>query len=313
MTTGYVSGVDAATLLRGFRPHVAEIRGLRTEYWLGGDGPPLLLVHGLGGGAVNFTGLAPLFARSHRVLIPDLPGHGGTEPLPHVDGLDDLAAHALAVAEHEGVTTASVLGYSMGGVVALRLAAARPDAVSRLVLIAPAGIVSTTRRARLWLGISGFLRPARIASHGRRLVARRPTLRRPIFGYWGATAPEALSGESVLGFLEPAARHTDVDSAGRALLADDPRQDLGLVRCPTFLLWGARDRLIPLADGFEYARRLRCPIRVIPAAGHLVVGEYPEVCAELLEPFLLDGVRKVDELPLDAELLREARGERAYP
>jgi pimeloyl-ACP methyl ester carboxylesterase len=52
------------------------------------------------------------------------------------------------------------------------------------------------------------------------------------------------------------------------------------------LVWGARDRLVPLADGFEYARRLRCPIRVVPAAGHLFVGEYPAETAAILEAFL---------------------------
>jgi pimeloyl-ACP methyl ester carboxylesterase len=52
------------------------------------------------------------------------------------------------------------------------------------------------------------------------------------------------------------------------------------------VVWGARDRLIPLEDGIEYARRLPAPLRVVPAAGHLIVGEYPEECAELLLGFL---------------------------
>jgi pimeloyl-ACP methyl ester carboxylesterase len=76
------------------------------------------------------------------------------------------------------------------------------------------------------------------------------------------------------------------------------------------LLWGARDRLVPLADGFEYARRLRCPIRTIPAAGHLLVGEQPQACAAVLTGFL-DRVGEVDELPLEAELLGELGRERA--
>ena len=59
----------------------------------------------------------------------------------------------------------------------------------------------------------------------------------------------------------------------RALLGDDPRPDLDRVRCRTLLVWGARDRLVPLSDGFEYARRLRAPIRTLPDSGHLVVGE----------------------------------------
>jgi len=93
---------------------------------------------------------------------------------------------------------------------------------------------------------------------------------------------------------------------------DDPRQVLDRVRCPTLLVWGARDRLIPLEDGFEYARRLRAPIRVVPAAGHLVVGEQPEACAEILLEFL-DRVGEVDELPFEAELPGQLRREGADP
>jgi pimeloyl-ACP methyl ester carboxylesterase len=277
-----------ATLLPGFRPHVAEIRGVRTEYWVGGDGPPLLLVHGLGGAAINFTELGPILARRRRVLVPDLPGHGGTEPLERVDSLDDLADHVAAVAEHEGMLPAPVVGNSMGGLVALRLAVSRPEAVSALALVAPAGIISATRRGRMWLRVTGIVKPARKAARFRTAIARHPRLRYPVLGVWGADEPRALSREAVLGFLEGPSRHTDLDSAARALVKDDPRPDLHRVRCRTLVVWGARDRLVPLADGFEYARRLRCPIRAVPAAGHLIVGEQPEACATILEDFLDD-------------------------
>lgn len=280
--------MSGATLLPGFRRHVADIRGLRTEYWTGGEGPPLLLVHGLGGAAVNFTELGPLLARRWRVLVPDLPGHGGTEPLERLDSLDDLAEHVASVAEFEDMLPAAVLGNSMGGVVALRLAVSRPEDVSALVLVAPAGIVSTTRRARIWLAATGMIQPARRVARFRRTVARYPRVRYPVFGIWGAVDPRTFTHEAVLGFLEGPSRHTDLDSAARALLGDDPREDLDRVRCRTLLVWGARDRLVPLADGFEYARRLRCAIRVVAAAGHLLVGERPEACAELVEQFLAE-------------------------
>ncbi len=278
--------MTSATLLRGFERKVEEVAGLRTRYWVGGAGPPLVLVHGLGGAAWNFTDVAPLLARRRRVLVPDLPGHGGTAALPQVETLSDLAGHVLAVAEHEELSPAAFLGYSMGGPVSLRLAVERPEAVSSLVLVAPAGIVSTTRRAELWLAAISALRPARKVARFRFLLARRPNLRAPIFGYWGADDPRALSPESVVGFLAAQPEHADVAGAARALLKDDPRPDLASVTCPTAVVWGARDRLIPLEDGFEYARRLGCPLRVLPATGHLVVGECPEELAAVVEAFL---------------------------
>ncbi len=272
-------------LLRGFQSHVAEIRGIRTRYWLGGEGPPLVLVHGLGGAAYNFTALGPLLAERRRVLIPDLPGHGGTAPLSAVESLGDLAAHVAAVAEHEEMTPTAVVGYSMGGVVALRLASERPDAVSALALVASAGIVSLTRRAGIWLELVTALRPGRLVARARDPVARRPNLRL-VFGWWGAEDPRALPPEAVAGFLEAQVEHEDVESAARALRREDPRAYVDRVRCPALVLWGARDRLVPLEDGFDYARRLGAPLRIVPAAGHLVVGEYPEECAALLLDFL---------------------------
>jgi pimeloyl-ACP methyl ester carboxylesterase len=283
---------------------------VRTRYFVGGEGPPLVVVHGLGGAAVNFTLLAPLLARRHRVLIPDLPGHGKTEPLERADGLTAFADHVAALAELECMFPAPVVGYSMGGVIALRLAVSRPESVSGLALVAAAGIVSVSRRAEIWLAVTGALRPAQVMTRFRGTFARRPRLRWLPFGLWGAVDPPALTPEGVLGFLEGPSQHTNVGMAGRALLRDDPRPDLDHVRCPVLLLWGSRDRLVPLVDGFEYARRLRAPIRTLPAAAHLLVGEQPHACAEILEGFL-DRIREVEELPLDAELVRQLGRERA--
>lgn len=302
--------MSEATLLRGFEPRVASVDGVRTRYFVGGQGPPLVVVHGLGGAAVNFTLLAPLLARRHRVLIPDLPGHGKTEPLERADDLTAYADHVAALAELEGMFPAPLIGYSMGGVIALRLAVSRPKSVTALALVAAAGIVSVSRRAEIWLAVTGALRPAQIMTRFRGTFARRPRLRWLPFGLWGAVDPPALAPEGVLGFLEGPSQHTDVGMAGRALLRDDPRPDLDHVCCPVLLLWGSRDRLVPLVDGFEYARRLRAPIRTLPAAGHLLVGEQPHACAEILVDFL-DRIREVEELPLDAELVRQLGRERA--
>src|SRR2546423_1004703 len=67
-------------LLAGFEERWMTFRGARVRYFVGGNGPPLVLVHGLGGAASNWVELAPALARSHRVLALDLPGHGGSSP-----------------------------------------------------------------------------------------------------------------------------------------------------------------------------------------------------------------------------------------
>ena len=57
------------------------------------------------------------------------------------------------------------------------------------------------------------------------------------------------------------------------------------MRCPVLVLWGARDQQVPLEDGFEYARRLGAPLRVIADCGHLLIGERPDVCARAVLGF----------------------------
>jgi pimeloyl-ACP methyl ester carboxylesterase len=105
----------------------------------------------------------------------------------------------------------------------------------------------------------------------------------------------------VEGLLAPHLLHTDTRSAGRALLAG-PLPDLGRVRCPSLLVWGARDRMVPLSDGFALARRLKAPLRTVADAGHLVVVERPDAVVDALEA-ISDWVRQLDEPPADREPL----------
>jgi pimeloyl-ACP methyl ester carboxylesterase len=127
-------------------------------------------------------------------------------------------------------------------------------------------------------------------SRHRAEVARRPRLRRLAFGVWGSVHPAGMPPEACLGFLEGSGMATDTRTARRALIAERCREELELLERPALLVWGARDRLVPLEVGFEYARRLRAPLRTVPAAGHLVIGEYPDECVVLLEEFLRDSM-----------------------
>jgi pimeloyl-ACP methyl ester carboxylesterase len=277
---------DAKVDVRGFEERFAQVRGSRLRYLVRGEGEPLVLVHGLGGAASNWLALAPLLLPGRRLLVPELPGHGGSEPLPAARNLNTYADSLAALIEREGFPPAAVVGHSLGGAIALRLAIRRPDAVSRLVLAAAAGISSGTRSARYALTITGILKPGRRIAPHRRLVARSPLLKSLVFGRWGAADPQALPADVVEAFLSGPARHTDTFSAAKALVKDDPRADLDRVRCPSLVLWGARDNQLPIGDAFDYARRLRGRLRVIADCGHLLIGEQPDACADAIESFL---------------------------
>src|ERR1041384_5670819 len=132
------------------------------RYFVGGEGPPLVLVDGLGGAAAKWTELAPLLVRRHRLLVPDLPGHGGSTALPAVSGLEPFADRVALLAEHEGMVPAPVMGHSLGGMVVLRLALRHPQHLSSLVLAA-AGVLSI---GNVWgrnlLSVLTPVRPGRV-------------------------------------------------------------------------------------------------------------------------------------------------------
>jgi pimeloyl-ACP methyl ester carboxylesterase len=257
----------------------------RLRYAASGDGPPVVLVHGLGGTIENWRGIAPALARRHRVLVPDLPGHGHSEALPGDAHLDEFADCVVAMAEAEGIGSAVWIGHSLGGTVALRAAVRRPDAVRGVVLAAAAGIGSSTRLGRVAVTLMGLVQPGKAIAPHREAWANSRLGRRVAFGWWGVGDAGALEPEFAEGFFEGPAHHTNTRQAGRALLATDPLDGLDRIACPVLALWGARDNWVKLDDGIEYARRLGAPLRMIAGCGHLLIGERPEVCVAAIEEF----------------------------
>jgi 4,5:9,10-diseco-3-hydroxy-5,9,17-trioxoandrosta-1(10),2-diene-4-oate hydrolase len=277
---------DAKVELPGFEERFADVRGTRLRYLVAGEGEPLLLVHGLGGAAANWLAVVPLLLGGRRLLVPELPGHGGSAALPAAPSLNAYADRLGLLLEREGLASAALVGHSLGGAIALRLSIRRPDAVNALVLAGAAGISSGTRNARYALTITGIVKPGRRLAPHRWRIARSNALKRVVFGRWGASDPPALRAELAEAFLSGPARHTDTVSAAQALVRDDPRPDLDRVRCRSLVLWGARDNQLPVEDAFDYARRLRARLRVIADCGHLLIGERPDACADAIDDFL---------------------------
>jgi 3-oxoadipate enol-lactonase len=285
------------TFLPGLAERREELKGVSLRWFEGGEGAPIVLLHGFGGAASNWTLVAPELAAHGRVIVPDLPGHGGSSALPAPPETLDPFADRVAQLFDE---PALVVGHSLGGVVALRLAVRRPELVRGLVLAGCAGISSATRSAERALTLVSLVKPGKHVSRWRRAIARSPTLRRFAFGSISVADPRALSPRAANGFLAGSGLYTDVRSAGDALVRSDPRLDLEHVRCPALVLHGTRDVQVPLHDAFEYARRLRAPLRTVADCGHLVIGERPEAVLDAIS----DWIRQLDELPVEGEAIR---------
>src|SRR3954465_8596938 len=201
---------DAPILLEGLEERRHEWRGVRIRRYEGGSGPPLLLVHGFGGAAWNFSELVRLLP-GRRLIVPDLPGHGGSSALPATTlaGFADVLARLLDA-------PTDVVGHSMGGVVALRLAERHPALVRSVVLAAAAGISSSTRLAELTIALPGIVQPGGIAGRRVARVARSRRLRRFVFGSFEVANPDLLTERAVHGFLRGPTLHTDALGAGLA-------------------------------------------------------------------------------------------------
>ena len=254
------------------------------RYHVGGEGEPLLLLHGLAGSTGNWVELLPDLLKRYRVLAVDLPGHAGSGRLPRGASTADFTAVAAAVLEAEASGPALVAGHSFGGLVALRLARSRPELVRGLLLVSPAGIATATRVAQAIALASTTIRPGRVVAPLRHCYAERAWYRRALFRPWFVSDAVALTPRATLGLLDAQREHADTKTAARAMVADDPRRDLGAISCPVVVLWGARDAQLPVDDAFEYARRLGAKLRLVADCGHLVIVERPAaVLAALAE------------------------------
>jgi pimeloyl-ACP methyl ester carboxylesterase len=236
-----------------------RVGGQLVRYRTLGEGPPVLLVHGLGGSARWWDRTAPALAARHRVIAPALPGFGWSMGGSSFR-LGDAPALLLRLVERLGGGPVRLVGHSLGAIVCLGLAAREPRLVERLVLIAP---------------------PVRTAGSG--LLAHAL----PVLGTLLRLPPAAaLTVAADVARCSPAAL---LAAAGDLLMADHA-EDLAAVRAPTLLLWGSRDTLVPAAGAADLARAMPgARLRVIRGAGHVPMLDRPgEVNRELLS-FLGDG------------------------
>src|SRR5580765_1483754 len=160
--------------LNGFVERNTDVRGVRIRTFEAGSGPAVALLHGLGGAAANWTLVAPPLAERFRVVVPDLPGHGGSSALPApVEALDPYADRVASLLGEPTV----LVGHSLGAVVALRLAARRPELVRGVVLAGAAGIVTGTRRSQRAIALAALIKPGKRVSRFGRIVSASPLLR----------------------------------------------------------------------------------------------------------------------------------------
>jgi pimeloyl-ACP methyl ester carboxylesterase len=245
-----------------------------------GSGPAVVFIHGLSGCWQNWLEQLPLFARDHRVIAVDLPGFGQSE-MPaeeisisgYADAIDELMGEL-------GLEEARIVGNSMGGFIGAELAINHPQRVERLVLVAAAGLsiesIRTDRKTGLRHRAENivFFSLGHIASRSHQ-VALRPRLRHALLLLVAAhpqKLPGPLAAQQVLGSGKPG-----FSDALEAMCRYPLRDRLEKIACPTLIVWGDKDVLVPVKDAAIFEQLIPDARKIIYRdTGHVSMMERPE-------------------------------------
>lgn len=284
-----LAGTATGAAARALSPRPGQgiiLGGRRVEVFDEGEGPVVLLIHGLFGNMLNFSRLIPLLG-GHRVLAFDRPGAGRSDPAP--EGGQTLAAQAALAAEvleAAGGRPAIVVGHSLGGAVALQLAADRPDLVAGLVTLgglarpidprvvtAPAAL-GRTPPLREALARGATLPLMSVVGPVILCMSFTPEALPPGFMIWGggmlAGQPRAVSG---------ALRDLDVIDRGIGTL--QPR--LQRLRMPLTILQGTGDRVVRPDHGRHLKSRVpHAALRMVRGASHMLPVMHPALVARAI-------------------------------
>jgi 4,5:9,10-diseco-3-hydroxy-5,9,17-trioxoandrosta-1(10),2-diene-4-oate hydrolase len=259
-----------------------------------GDADTIVLLHGGGPGASawsNFGRTMPVVAKRFRAVMMDLPGYGETAARPATGHFFTVAADALAgLLDHLSISKVHLIGNSLGGGTAVRVALAYPDRVGRLVLMGPGGLTlnvlapDPTEGVRRLMEFAAPPGPSRdkmaaflrIMVHDQRLITDELIDER----YAAASRPEALSGMAAMG-ASFFGEHAEDGMLWR---------EAHRLRHEVLLIWGREDRVNPLDGALIAVKQLRrCQLHVFGGCGHWAQLEKFDEFNELSLRFLAGG------------------------
>ena len=248
--------------------------GIDTAVLEGGDGPPLLLLHGPGAYGASWLRVIPDLAKTHRVIAPDLPGHGTSSfPGGGIDA-DRILAWLDELIEDTCATPPIVVGQLVGGAIAARFTADNADRLKQLILVVPFGLAPFQPTPAFGAALTGFLTQPSERTHDElwdQCVFDLEGLQRQPEARWELIKAYNLDLAGT-GYTAGALQAL-MDAFGWAAIRDDV---LARIATPTSLIWGAHDSIVPLAIGEAASTRYGWPLRVIENAGNEPAFEVPE-------------------------------------
>jgi pimeloyl-ACP methyl ester carboxylesterase len=249
------------------------------------DAPAILMVHGFGSSLETWDGWAGALDRDFRVLRFDLPGSGLSAPDASGDYSDERSiALILELMEQLDIGRASLVGHSLGGRIAWRFAAAAPDRVERLVLVAPDGYASNGFE----YGQAPEIPPVFAAMQ---YVFPEFVLRMNLEPAYGSNS--VLKDATVRQYHDmlraPGSRRALLDRMSQTVLVE-PAPLLESIAAPVLLIWGEQDGFIPVDNADDYQRELpEAELLRLQNVGHVPQEERPAETAVRIREFLTSG------------------------
>jgi pimeloyl-ACP methyl ester carboxylesterase len=308
-----VSRIEDARRMPVVRIESRGVHGYRRVFRIGGSGPPLLLIHGIGDSSATWHTVLSALARKHLVIAPDLLGHGMSAK-PRADY--SVAAYANGMRDLLGVLgidRVTLVGHSLGGGVAMQFAYQFPERTERMVLVSSGGAgrgVSPLLRAATLPGASALLAALRLPGARLAVSAGVGVLERMDTGL-GVDAGDL---RRVVDALPDARARAAFIRTLRAVVDWRGQVVTMLDRCylargmPTMLMWGTRDSVLPL--GHAYQARAAMPgsrLEIFAGAGHFPFHSDPLRFVTLLEEFVATTSPAEWGVEQWRELLREGR------
>ncbi len=274
-----------------FPVRFVTIHGQRIGYRMGGAGPVLLLLHGIAGSSRTWIPAMELLQSEYTLVAPDFLGHGHSSKPTADYSLGNFASWMRDLLVVLGIERATVVGQSFGGGVAMQFAYQFPDLCERLVLVDAGGLgreVNWILRMAT-LPTAEYVMPVLFPAFARRWgdpvarLAERVGLRSvPAMEVWRSYR-SLTDSDSRRAFVRT--MRSVIDPGGQSVSAIDR---LYLTeRMPTLIVWGERDRIIPVAHAQEALKAApHSRLEIIPGVGHFPQSEDPVTFVEVLKEFL---------------------------
>ena len=257
------------------------LTGISTAVLEAGEGPPLVLLHGPGGYAAHWMGVIPELSKAHRVIAPDLPGHGASDAGDAALDSDRVLSWLSELIDQTCAARPVLVGQLIGGAIAARFAIDHGVRLAGLVLIDTFGLGAFQPSPEFGSALNEFLEAPSEDTHDklwRRCAHNLPGLRRRMGELWQPFAAYNLER----------AQNPGQQAAMGALMkefafAPIPAADLARISLPTTLIWGRHDLATPLAVAEAASARYRWPLHVIENANDDPPIEQPEALLSALQ------------------------------